>query len=94
MVRLLDNDEVANQLEGLDGWTLQDREIFKTYRFATFPAAISFVVHIGFLSEAMGHHPDIDVRYNRVMLALTTHDSGGLTTRDFELAAAIDALIL
>ena len=54
----------------------------------TFPDAIAFVNNVADLAEGAGHHPDIDIRYNRVRLALVTHDAGGLTSKDFDLAAA------
>ena len=60
------------------------------YRFADFRAALAFVNRVGELAERAGHHPDIDIRYNTVTLTLCTHDAGGLTTKDFELARAID----
>ena len=57
---------------------------------ASFPDAVAFVVAVGFLAEAADHHPDIDIRWRTVHLALTTHDAGGLSTLDFDLAARID----
>ena len=92
MADKLTDADITQRLEDLDGWARQGDEIRKTYRFATFPAAIAFVTHVGFLAEAAAHHPDIDIRYNKVMLTLTTHDAGGLTTNDFDLATAVDGL--
>lgn len=89
MARLSDA-EIAARLEALSGWSRQGDAIVKTYKLSTFPAAIAFVVQVGFLAEAAGHHPDIDIRYNKVTLVLTTHDAGGLTEKDFDLAAAAD----
>ena len=68
-------------------------EIVRTFECASFPDAIAFVVRIGFLAEAANHHPDLDIRWRKVRVALTTHDAGGLTTIDFDLAAAIDARV-
>jgi pterin-4-alpha-carbinolamine dehydratase (EC 4.2.1.96) len=65
----------------------------KTFKLPSFPAAIAFVTQVGFLAEAAAHHPDIDIRYNQVRLALTTHDAGGLSSKDFDLAAAIDEIM-
>ena len=59
-------------------------------RFRDFREALAFVNRVGGLAEAAGHHPDIDIRYNTVTLALTTHDAGGLSAKDFDLARAID----
>ena len=64
--------------------------------FALFPsptfASLAFVNQVGQLAEAAGHHPDIDIRYNRVRLALVTHDAGGLTAKDFDLAQKINGV--
>ena len=59
----------------------------------SFPAAIAFVNQVANLAEEAGHHPDIDIRYNRVRLALVSHDAGGLTTKDFAVAAGADRLV-
>jgi 4a-hydroxytetrahydrobiopterin dehydratase len=89
----LSEDEIEAQMDGLVGWTRQDDMIVKTFKLASFPAAVAFVTHVGFLAEAAGHHPDIDIRYNKVTLTLTTHDAGGLSQKDFDLAAAADELM-
>lgn len=86
----LSEDEIAAQLEALGGWARRGDELVKTYKLPSFPAAVAFVTHVGFLAEAAAHHPDIDIRYNKVTLAVTTHDAGGLTEKDFALAAAAD----
>lgn len=85
--------EIAERLEGLSGWVRKDDMIVKTYKMQSFPAALAFVTHVGFLAEAAAHHPDIDIRYNQVTLALTTHDVGGLSEKDFEFAAAADEVM-
>lgn len=90
----LTQEEITQHLEGLTGWTQKGDAIQKIFKQLTFPAAITFVVHVGFLAEAAGHHPDIDIRYNRVTISLTTHDAGGLSEKDFELAALIDELMI
>ncbi|WP_309711962.1 4a-hydroxytetrahydrobiopterin dehydratase [Armatimonas sp.] len=74
------------------GWSLQDGMISRTFAFADFVAAMRFVNAVADAAEAADHHPDIDIRYNKVTLALTTHDSGGLTEKDFALAAQADTL--
>ncbi|HMQ31220.1 MAG TPA: 4a-hydroxytetrahydrobiopterin dehydratase [Chloroflexaceae bacterium] len=89
----LSDDEVAAQLESLGGWARRGDEIVKTYKLPSFASAVAFVTHVAFLAEAAGHHPDIDIRYNKVTLALTTHDAGGLTAKDFALAAAADEVM-
>lgn len=86
----LDDGTISEWLGRLPGWTRVGDEIVRTYECPDFAAAIAFVVRIGFLAEAKDHHPDLDVRWRRVRVALTTHDVGGLSDWDFELAAAID----
>ena len=93
MAEKLSEAEISAQLSALSDWTRQGDEIRKLFRLASFPAAIAFVTHIGFLAEAAGHHPDIDIRWRKVTLALTTHDAGGLTQKDFDLAAQIDKIL-
>ena len=67
----------------------QGREIRRTWAFADFRGSMAFVQRVADLAEAANHHPDIDIRYSKVTLALSTHDAGGLTARDFALAEAI-----
>jgi len=89
-VSRLDEQGVAAALRATPGWERTGAEIRRVYRFGDFREALAFVNRVGGLAEAAGHHPDIDIRYNTVTLALTTHDAGGLTARDFDLARAID----
>lgn len=93
MAAKLSDAEIEQRLSDLNGWVRQDDTIRKTFRLGSFPAAIAFVTQIGFLAEAAAHHPDIDIRWRRVTLALTTHDSGGLTAKDFDLAAQVDEIL-
>jgi len=89
----LSPEEIASHLGALPDWRVEDGELTRTFRFENFPAALSFVNKVGQRAEKAGHHPDIDIRYNRVRLGLVTHDAGGLTAKDFELAAVADLLI-
>ena len=89
----LTDAQISDRLQTLAGWTRQGDTIGKTFELRGFPAAIAFVTRIGFLAEAANHHPDIDIRWNRVTLVLTTHDAGGLTAKDFDLAAAVEAVM-
>lgn len=82
--------EIAPKLAAIPQWQEQGKEIVRTFEFRDFPAALSFVNKVGDLAEKAGHHPDIDIRWNKVKLALTSHDAGGLTAKDFDLAAEID----
>lgn len=83
---------IAAALASRPGWSRVGDEIVRTFQFPDFTAALAFVVRVGDLAEAAGHHPDIDIRYNRVRLALTTHDQGGLTDQDLTLAGQIDTV--
>ena len=86
----LDEQGIAAALRTTPGWERAGAEIRRVYRFGDFREALAFVNRVGALAEAAGHHPDIDIRYATVALALTTHDAGGLSAKDFELARAID----
>lgn len=79
-------------LARLPGWTRRGAVIRRTYEFPDFAGALRFVNAVGRAAEKAGHHPDIDIRWNRVGLALTTHDAGGLTDHDLRLAARCDRL--
>jgi 4a-hydroxytetrahydrobiopterin dehydratase len=91
-VAILSISEVEEKLNKLPGWKLAGREIVRDLKFVDFLSAIEFVNRIADKAEAANHHPDIDIRYNKVRLALVSHDAGGLTQRDFDLAGAINAL--
>ena len=86
----LSETQLATALKSLSGWTAENGEISKTYIFANFVAAVAFVNRLADLAEPAGHHPDIDIRYNRVRISLTTGDDGGVTDKDIGLAAQID----
>jgi 4a-hydroxytetrahydrobiopterin dehydratase len=90
MAKLTD-DDVRQGLVDLAGWERQGDEIVKEYRFDGFGDAIAFVVRLAFRAEKANHHPDLDVRYNRVRVALSTHDEGGITAKDLALAAEADS---
>jgi 4a-hydroxytetrahydrobiopterin dehydratase len=88
--------EVLDALAGADGpaWHLVGGKLIKSVACGSFPEALAFVTEVGRLAEEQNHHPDIDIRYDRVTLALVTHDSGGITRLDLELAGAIDGIEL
>ena len=77
----------------LGNWTLRGNVIARCFRFVDFAVAIRFVNRVARLAEAANHHPDIAISYNSVRLALTTHDEGGLTEKDFKLASKINKLM-
>jgi 4a-hydroxytetrahydrobiopterin dehydratase len=87
----LDDTAVAEGLQRLPGWERGD-QIAKTFVREDFARAMVFVNEVADAAEAAGHHPDIDIRWNTVTLALSSHAEGGLTDRDFQLAARIQEL--
>lgn len=89
----LDPKTVEEKLRALEGWRLEGNGIVKELEFDDFDQAIEFIVRLAPIANRLDHHPDIYNSYNRVRLFLTTHEEGGLTEKDFELAAQIDALL-
>ncbi|HEX3176600.1 MAG TPA: 4a-hydroxytetrahydrobiopterin dehydratase [Methylomirabilota bacterium] len=87
----MDETAIDAALARVPGWRREGRTITRGYRFADFREALAFVNRVGELAERHHHHPDILVHYNEVTLTLWSHDAGGVTGRDFRLAAAIDA---
>lgn len=88
----LSSEALTRELASLKEWRLEDGAIERTFEFKSFKGSLLFVNAVGYLAEQMNHHPDIDIRYNKVRLALVTHDADGLTRLDFELAGKIDGL--
>ncbi len=89
----LQERDLLDQLRSLPEWRLQDGKIVRDVQFGDFIGAVRFVETISAKAEQQNHHPDIDIRYDRVRLSLVTHDSGGVTSKDIKLAHAIDAEI-
>ena len=85
----LSEAEITERLKGLPGWTRNGARIQRTFAFDDFVGSMAFVNRVAELAEAANHHPDIDIRYSSVTLVLSTHDAGGLTQRDFDLAAQV-----
>jgi 4a-hydroxytetrahydrobiopterin dehydratase len=88
---LLTETQIREHLARVPGWERRGSEIRRTWAFADFAGSMAFVSRVAALAEAADHHPDIDIRYSKVTLVLSTHDAGGLTARDFALAEAIGA---
>jgi 4a-hydroxytetrahydrobiopterin dehydratase len=88
----LDDTAVEEGLQRLPGWERRGNQILKTFVRTDFANAITFVNEVADAAEAAGHHPDIDIRWNKVTLALSSHAEGGLTDSDFQLAARIQEL--
>lgn len=95
VMRLLTEDERAGLGRDLPDWelTADDKALVRSFKFPDFAAAFAFMTKVAAKAEAQHHHPDWRNVYNRVDILLTTHDAGGLTSRDVTLAKAIDALI-
>lgn len=91
MSRTLESEEINRQLEQLPDWKVDGDQIVADFTFDDFGAAMVFVNRVAEMAEENNHHPDIDIRWNKVHLALTSHDSGGLTQRDIELAHRISS---
>ncbi|MGI0149101.1 MAG: 4a-hydroxytetrahydrobiopterin dehydratase [Thermoplasmata archaeon] len=94
MVRrtLLSEEEIAARLREIPQWKREGKSITQTWKFREFPEALAFINKVGASAESMNHHPDIYNSWATVRLTLTTHDRGGLTNLDFDLAKQIDAL--
>lgn len=88
----LSNTEIAEGLGSLPDWRLEAGALVRDYTFPDFAIAFAFVVRVAMLAEKADHHPDIDLRYNKVRLALVSHDAGGITARDMSMAQAISHL--
>ena len=92
MATLLPQTELDQLLAGLQGWQQHASEIARTFTLPSFPAALMFASAVGQLAERADHHPDILISYRKVTLTLSTHSAGGLTEKDFSLAAQINAI--
>ena len=92
MVDLLDEEEIEQRLDELGDWEREGDEIVKVFEFDDFGAAMAFVNAVAGLAERYDHHPDIDIRYNRVTVALSTHSEGGITAKDVDLALTVEGL--
>ena len=88
----LNASQTKTALQSVPDWKKKDSTITRTFQFKDFPMAIKFVNAVAKLAEKAWHHPDIDIRWNKVTLTLTTHDAGGLTEKDFKLATQFDGL--
>ncbi|HAA27787.1 MAG TPA: 4a-hydroxytetrahydrobiopterin dehydratase [Cyanobacteria bacterium UBA8553] len=92
MASLLSDVEIQERANQLEGWKVEGKELRTTRKFKDFLEAIAFVNKIVEPAEAAGHHPNLEVSYNKVTVTLTTHDVGGLTSKDFDLAQSISQL--
>ena len=85
--------ELELALHSLPNWRLEQGKLMRDWTFADFVQALAFVNRVAEIAERAGHHPDIDMRYSRVRLSLVTHDAGGLTARDLEMAHQLDEVL-
>lgn len=90
---VLDEGAVAERLRDLPGWSLVDGAIERTYETSGWRATLMVVTTVGHLCEAAWHHPDLAVTYDAVTVRLSTHSAKGLTNKDFEMAAQIEAVV-
>lgn len=90
---MLNAQDIAARLAGLDGWTLDGNAIVKIFKFADYHETMAFVNASAWISHRADHHPDLEVGYNRCVVRYSTHSAGGLTDKDFACAARLDALL-
>ena len=89
----LNTDQIEARLGGLDGWSVREGLLVKTYKVRSFAHGVLFIGAVGQLAEAANHHPDVNLHnYSQVTVSLSTHSEAGLTEKDFDLASAIEAL--
>ena len=93
MRQKLSDLEIQRALGGLPGWSRRGDALSKTYTFDKFANGISFVDRVAAAADAMDHHPDIDIRYTKVTMTLSTHDAGGITSSDLKLAEKIEGAV-
>jgi 4a-hydroxytetrahydrobiopterin dehydratase len=91
MRQKLSDLDIQRALGALPGWARRGETLVKTFTFNKFAEGIAFVDRIAVAADAMDHHPDIDIRYTKIMIALSTHDAGGITQSDLTLAEQIEA---
>lgn len=92
MATKLTDAELKQALSELPGWSIENGMIVKKYAHNSFPEAIVFVNAVAHLAELLNHHPDVDIRYSNITVALVTHDAGGITVKDVTLAKQIEAI--
>ena len=89
---LLNQEQIENELKSLNGWKQNGKQIENEFELKDFVRSMGFVNSVALLAEKADHHPDIDIRWNKVKLVLSTHSEGGLTEKDFKLAKQINDL--
>jgi 4a-hydroxytetrahydrobiopterin dehydratase len=92
MAERLSDITIQRELGSLQGWSRRGDVVTKTFQFRTFLAGIDFVVAIAKAAEAADHHPDIDIRYTKIVCSLSTHSAGGITQKDLDMAKQIEKI--
>jgi 4a-hydroxytetrahydrobiopterin dehydratase len=92
MAQSLNQTEIQERLKSINGWKQNGKTIQQTFRFKNFINAIAFVNELVEPAETAGHHPDLEISYNKVTVSMTSHDAGGLTSKDFDMAMTISEL--
>jgi 4a-hydroxytetrahydrobiopterin dehydratase len=88
----MSDSEIRDAIQDLPGWVHQDGKLIRTFTHSSFPEAIVFVNAVAHIAELANHHPDIDVRYSNITLALVTHDEGGITHKDVAVAKQVELI--
>ena len=89
----LSESKILIALRKREGWTVVNGKLHREYKFPDFVHAFGFMASAALIAESMGHHPEWSNVYNRLTIDLTTHDDGGISAKDFELAGKLDALL-
>ncbi len=92
MARLLSSEEITRQLDDLPDWRLEDGQLVAEYEFDDFVGSLAFVNQVGEVAEELNHHPDVDIRWNKVKLALVDHAAGGISQNDVEAAHQLSSI--
>ena len=92
MATLLNKEEIFNAINSLDGWSVSDKSIKKSFKFKDFVEAFSFITKVAFIAESLNHHPNLKNSYSNVEIELTSHDLGGICDLDIEFAIKINAI--
>ncbi len=91
--RKLSEQEIASSLGSLKGWSIENTKLHKEFQFKSFVQAFGFMTSVALIAESMNHHPEWFNVYNKVVIDLTTHDAGGISNLDFELASKVEKLL-
>jgi 4a-hydroxytetrahydrobiopterin dehydratase len=89
----LTDEQVRDGLHTLHGWMLRDEQLCRTFKFDTYQAGLVFASAVGYVADKLNHHPDLHIGYQKVTVAVNTHDVGGISPYDFELARRVESLV-